>query len=176
MLWSKISPDDDDAEEQGADQLDLVAEQSDVEDEAGKGGSAVRLGEDGDKDEGGHESAGQVADGHRQQKRVGQVAALLASVLPVEEDHDGCQTTQDAEDNTERYDDLGQQRDQCCLKHRLFFLPSLWFSSSSSRYDDLGQQGDRCCLKHWTFFLPSLRFSFQMAAPGLLFLSMMNCC
>ena len=117
MPWPKISPDDDDAEEQGADQLDLVAEQSDVEDEAGKGGSAVRLGEDGDEDEGGHESAGQVADGHRQQKRVGQVAALLASVLPVEEDHNGCQTTQDAEDNTERYDDLGQQRDQCCLKH-----------------------------------------------------------
>ena len=53
MPWPKISPDDDDAEEQGADQLDLVAEQSDVEDEAGKCGSPVRLGEDGDKDEAG---------------------------------------------------------------------------------------------------------------------------
>ena len=93
VIRPKSSPDDDDAEQHGGDQLDLVTEESDVEDEAGEDGAVVGLSEDGDEDEGGHDAAGQVAARDHEEEEVGDVAPLFTSFSPVEEYHDGCQTT-----------------------------------------------------------------------------------
>ena len=93
MIRPKVSPVDNDAQKQGGDQLDLVTEEDDVEDEAGEDGAVVGLSEDGDEDEGGHDAAGQVTAGHHEEEKVGDVTALFTSFSPVEEYHDGCQTT-----------------------------------------------------------------------------------
>ena len=50
---------------------------------------------------------------HKEEK-VGDVAALLTSSLPVEENHGGCQATKEAEDDTEWRDDIDQER----VRHR----------------------------------------------------------
>ena len=119
MIRPKTSPCDNDAEKQGRDQLDLVTEAVDVEDEAGEDGAVVGLSEDGDEDEGGHDTAGQVAGGNHDEERIGDVAPLFASFLPVEEDQDGGQATKEAEDNTEWGDNIGQQRyfSRYCFQH-----------------------------------------------------------
>ena len=95
MIRPKISPDDDDAQKHSGDQLDLVTEEGDVEDEAGEDGAVVGLSEDGDEDEGGHDAAGQVAARDHEEEEVGDVASLFTSFAPVEEYHDGRQTTKE---------------------------------------------------------------------------------
>ena len=52
---------------------------------------------------------------HKEEK-VGYVAALLTSSLPVEENHGGCQATKEAEDDTEWCDDIDQERDGHCFE------------------------------------------------------------
>ena len=105
MIRPKISPSDDDTEKYVGDPLDLVAEDVDVEDEAGEDG-VVGLGEDREEDKGGLGTADQVAAGDKEEDRIGDVATLLTFLLPVEEYHDDGQATKEAKDNTERCDDI----------------------------------------------------------------------
>ena len=109
VIRPKISPSDDDTEKYGGDQLDLVAEVVDVEEEAGEDG-VVGLGKDREEDKGGLDTAGQVAAGDEEKDRIGDVATLLTFLLPVEEYHDDGQAKKEAKDNTERCDDIDQQR------------------------------------------------------------------
>ena len=115
MIRPKVSPGDNDAEKQGGDHLNLVNEAADVEDEAGEDGAVVGLSEDGDEDEGGHDAAHQVAACNHNEERIGDIAPLFASFLPVEEDQDGSQATKEAEDNAEWGDNIGQQ--QYCFRY-----------------------------------------------------------
>ena len=117
MIRPQISPGDDDAEKKGGDHLDLVTELANDEDKAGEDGAISGLREDGDQEQGWHDAAGQVAAGDHEEEKVGDIASLFTSFSPVEENHDGCQAAKDAEDDTERCDDIRQERDRHYFKH-----------------------------------------------------------
>ena len=117
MVWPKISPGDNDVEKKGGDHLDLVTEAVNVEDKAGEDGAVAGLSEDRDEDQGRHDAAGQVATRDHEEEKVGDVASLFTSFLPVKENHHGCQAAEETEDNTEWCDDIGQERDRHCFKH-----------------------------------------------------------